>query len=347
MANDKRKQKLQVLKRIILAILIIIAAIFLIRYYFKHYYVVESVNTPIVWEDDEIPTDSEDLSSQQDEIIQTDGILKVHMIDCGQGDSFLFEQNGKFGLIDCGTRSGGQAVVVYLQKLGVSKLQFVVGTHPHDDHMGGMYDVLSNFNCKTVYIPKVEEGLVTTQWYMKLMKKIKDDNIKVVNPKVNSKFKLGDAVFRVVGQLSPEEVGNNINNYSIVIKVSFGEMDILMTGDAETKVEEQILANSKISLDCEVLKLGHHGSDTSTEEKFLEEVDPDYGLISCEVDNKYEHPSTETMKKLKKHKVKVYRTDEQGDIVMTVTGDSISFDKKKPGSYIDGVSLSKNKGEQQ
>lgn len=340
MAIDKRKQKLQILKKVFIAILIIIAAIFLIKYYFKHYYVVESVNTPIVWEDDEIPTDEDEISTEQDENLQTDGILKVHMIDCGQGDSFLFEQNGKFGLIDCGTRSGGQAVVAYLQKLGVNKLQFVVGTHPHDDHMGGMYDVLDNFNCKTVYIPEVEDGLVTTQWYMKLMKKIKDDNIKVVNPKVNSKFKLGDAVFRVVGQLSAEKVGNNINNYSTVIKVSFGEMDILMTGDAETKVEEEMLKNSKISLECEVLKLGHHGSDTSTETEFLEEVNPDYGLISCEVGNKYEHPSTETMKKLKKRKVKVFRTDEQGDIVMTVTGNSISFDKK-PGSYIDGVSLAK------
>lgn len=349
MANDKRKQNLQVIKKIILAILTIIAAIFLIKYYFEHYYDVESVNTTIVWEDGENSIDedgdetsADDASStQQVETTQTDGILKVHMIDCGQGDSFLFEQNGKFGLIDCGTRSGGQAVVSYLQKLGVSKLQFVVGTHPHDDHMGGMYDVLDNFNCKTVYIPEVEDGLVTTQWYMKLMKKIKDDNIKVVNPKVNNKFKLGDAVFRVVGQLSPEEVGNNINNYSTVIKVSFGEMDILMTGDAETKVEEEMLKNSKISLECEVLKLGHHGSDTSTETEFLEEVNPDYGLISCEVGNKYEHPSTETMKKLKKRKVKVFRTDEQGDIVMTVTGNSISFDKKKPGSYIDGVSLAK------
>ena len=207
--------------------------------------------------------------------------------------------------------------------------------------MGGMYDVLSNFSCKTVYIPKVEDGLVTTQWYMKLMKKIKEDNIKEVNPKVNSKFKLGDAVFRVVGQLSPEEAGNNLNDYSTVIKVSFGEMDLMMTGDAETKVEEKILDNSKISLDCEILKLGHHGSNTSTKQEFLEAVDPDYGLISCEVGNKYEHPSTETMKKLKKRKVKVYRTDEQGDIVITIKSDSISFNKKKPGSYIDGVSLAK------
>ena len=340
MAIDKRKQKLQVLKKILIAILIIIAGIFLLKYYFKHYYVVESVNTPIVWEDDETPTDDESQNST-DEIIQTDGILYVHMIDCGQGDSFLFEQNGKFGLIDCGTRSSGKDVVYYLQNHGVSKLQFVVGTHPHDDHMGGMYDVLNSFKCGTVYMPKIEEGTVTSQWYMKLMKKIKEDNIKVVNPKVNSKFKLGDAVFKVVGQLSPEDAGSNLNDYSTVIKVSFGEMDILMTGDAETKSEEAMLANPKISLECEILKLGHHGSNTSTSQKFLEEVNPDYGLISCETGNSYEHPSTETMNKLKKRKVKIYRTDEQGDIVLTVTSDSVTFNKK-PGDYKDGVSLAKN-----
>jgi competence protein ComEC len=341
MAIDKRKQKLQVLKKIVIAILMVIVAIFLIRYYFKHYYVVESVNTPIVWDDDEIPTEEDDESSNdENEISNVEGTLYVHMIDCGQGDCFLFEQNGKFGMIDCGTRSSAKDVVYYLQKQGVSKLQFIVGTHQHDDHIGGMYDVLNSFKCEKVYLPD-ENGLATSQWYMKLLNKIKEDNIKLVNPKVNTKFKLSDAVFRVVGQLSSETAGSNLNEYSTVIKVSFGEMDILMTGDAESKVEEAMLANSKVSLQCEILKLGHHGSDTSTRQKFLEKVDPDYGLISCEVGNTYKHPSTETMKNLKKRKVKVYRTDEQGDIVLAVTSDSVSFNKK-PGDYKDGVSLTKN-----
>lgn len=350
MAIDKRKQKLQVLKKILIAILIVIAAIFLIRYYFKYYYVVESVNTPIVWEDDEIPTDDE-ISTDITDNPKVDGTLYVHMIDCGQGDCFLFEQNGKFGMIDCGTRSSAKDVVYYLQKQGVSKLQFIVGTHQHDDHIGGMYEVLNSFKCDKIYLPKTDDSQiqaeversvsVTTQWYMKLLTKIKEDNIKLINPKVNSRFKLGDAVFRVVGQLSPEDAGSNLNEFSTVIKVSFGEMDILMTGDAESKAENAMLENSKISLECEILKLGHHGSDTSTSQKFLEKVDPDYGLISCEVGNTYKHPSTETMKNLKKRKVKVYRTDEQGDIVLTVTSDSVSFNKK-PGDYKDGVSLAKN-----
>lgn len=341
MAIDKRKNKLQVLKKILLAILITIVAVFLIRYYFKHYYVVESINTPIVWDDDEIPTDEDDeLSTNENGTSNVEGILYVHMIDCGQGDSFLFEQNGKYGLIDCGTRSTGKDVVYYLQKQGVSKLQFIVGTHQHDDHIGGMYDVLNSFKCEKVYLPD-ENGLATSQWYMKLLNKIKEDNIKLVNPKVNTKFKLGDAVFRVVGQLSSEAAGSNLNEYSTVIKVSFGKMDILMTGDAESKAEKAMLENSKISLECEILKLGHHGSNTSTSEKFLDEVNPEYGLISCETGNSYAHPSTETMKNLKKRKVKVYRTDEQGDIVLTVTSDSVSFNKK-PGDYKDGVSLAKN-----
>ena len=217
----------------------------------------------------------------------------------------------------------------------------MVGTHPHDDHMGGMYDVLNNFQCKVVYIPKIKDGLITTNWYMQLMQKISEDKIKVKNPKVNDTFYLGEAIFKVVGQLTPDEAGSNINNYSTVIKVSFGTMDILMTGDAENEVEKKILEYNTDNLQCEILKLGHHGSSTSTSDIFLETVDPDYGLISCEAGNKYLHPSTETVLKLKKHKVEIYRTDESGSVVLTISNDNVEFDKKK-GDYKDGQTIANN-----
>ena len=330
MTNDNGTNKNRK-REIVFAILAIILLTFAIWYYYKYYYVVESVNTPII-------LDIEDGTSSEDTpITNPEGVMQVHMIDCGQADSFLFEQNGKYALIDCGTRSTGEDVVKYLQKQGVKKLEFVIGTHPHDDHMGGMYSVLNSFSCKKVYMPKIEDGLVTTNWYMQLLQTISDKKIKVTYPKVNDQFNLGEATFKVVGQLTPDEAGSNINNYSTVIKVSYGTMDILMTGDAETGVESKIL-ESDIDIQCEILKLGHHGSNTSTSDAFLEAVDPDYGLISCSIGNKYLHPSPETVIKLKKHKVKIYRTDETGTVVLTITSDDVEFDKKK-GDYKDGETI--------
>lgn len=330
MANDNGTNKNRK-REIVFAILAISLLTFAIWYYYKYYYVVESVNTPII-------LDIEDGTSSEDTpITNPEGVMQVHMIDCGQADSFLFEQNGKYALIDCGTRSTGEDVVKYLQKQGVKKLEFVIGTHPHDDHMGGMYSVLNSFSCKKVYMPKIEDGLVTTNWYMQLLQTISDKKIKVTCPKVNDQFNLGEATFKVVGQLTPDEAGSNINNYSTVIKVSYGTMDILMTGDAETGVESKIL-ESDIDIQCEILKLGHHGSNTSTSDAFLEAVDPDYGLISCSIGNKYLHPSPETVIKLKKHKVKIYRTDETGTVVLTITSDDVEFDKKK-GDYKDGETI--------
>ena len=348
MANDKginKKRKREIIYAILATLIIVLGTWF----YYKYYYVEDSVNTPIILEVED-GTSSEiatiDTSQTTTEVIsesitEVNGVLHVHMIDCGQGDSFLFEQNGKYGLIDCGTRGTGKDVVKYLQDQGVKKLEFVVGTHPHDDHMGGMYAVLSAFTCKKVYMPKIEDGLITTNWYMQLMQKIIVDNIKVINPKINDKFHLGEAIFKVVGQLSPEEAGTNINNYSTVIKVSFGSMDILMTGDAEKEVEEELLKSKTDEIQCEILKIGHHGSDSSTTSAFLKAVDPDYGLISCEIGNKYLHPSTETVLNLKKHKVKVYRTDEGGSVILTISKDDVEFDKKS-GDYKDGKTIASN-----
>ena len=331
MATDKRKLTKRQKEIILYVVLAIIIIAFAVWYYYKYYYVVESINTPIILE-------VEDNTSGDSEAVDVDGILQVHMIDCGQAESFLFEQNGEYGLIDCGTRSTGKDVVKYLQDEGVKELQFVVGTHPHDDHMGGMYDVLNTFACNMVYMPDIEDGLVTTNWYMQLMQKISKDQIKLVNPKVDDEFHLGEAIFKVVGQLTPQEAGSNINNYSTVIKVSFGTMDLLMTGDAETRVETKMLETNEDELQCEILKLGHHGSNTSTSDSFLKAVDPDYGLISCEVGNKYQHPSTETVKKLKKFKIKIYRTDETGSVVLTISNDDVIFNKKA-GDYKDGITV--------
>ena len=342
MANVKKKRHSshQKDKRVIwvyIAAILIFAFILWIEYYNTH----QAENTET--QDSfhlEVVTAPEPY--YENNVESGNGLLNLHMIDCGQGDSFLFEQNGKYALIDCGTRSTGKDVVQYLQKEGVYELQFIVGTHPHDDHMGGMEEVLKNFKCNQIYIPKVENGLVTTNWYLSLMKKIKKDKLKVTNLKVYDNFMLGDACFTVVGQLTSKEAGENLNNYSTVIKVSMGDMDILMTGDAETPVENKMLADN-MPINCEILKVGHHGSTTSTSNKFLKEVSPDVAIISCSIGNKYNHPCEETLSKLSKNKIPVYRTDENGDVVITISYEDITF-HESPGDYIDGPSLAKMKG---
>lgn len=278
-------------------------------------------------------------TNDQDKEIE--GELMVHMIDVGQADGFLLVQNGETALIDCGTRTTGKDVVEYLKKLGITKLDYVIGTHPHDDHMGGMYDVITNFEVGKIIIPEVEAGKVTTNWYIKLMQEIKDKKHKVEYPEVGKIYSLGEATMKIIAAM--EDPGNNLNNYSIVFKVSFGEMDIIMTGDAETEVEAEILKSGE-AIEAEILKMGHHGSDTSTSNEFLEAVNPDYALISSKVGNKYEHPIKSTMDKLKKSKITVYRTDENGTVVATITANEVKFNCK-PGDYISGQELAEREGQ--
>jgi len=267
-----------------------------------------------------------------------EGELTLTMIDVGQADCFLLVQDGETALVDCGTRSTGKDAVEYLKSIGITKLDYVFGTHPHDDHMGGMYDIITNFEVGEIMIPKIEEG-ITSNWYIKLLEELSSGDYNIVNPNVGDMYTLGDATIKIIGPIS--EPKGNTNNYSIVMKVSFGEMDIIMTGDAETEVEEEIL-DSKENIDAEILKVGHHGSDTSSCEEFLDAISPDYALISTKIGNKYEHPIKSTMENLEKRDIEVYRTDENGTVTATITQDSVSF-SCEPGDYLSGVELEEQK----
>lgn len=266
---------------------------------------------------------------------EIDGELVVHMIDVGQADCFLLIQNEKTALVDCGTRSTGKDAVEYIKALGITELDYVIGTHPHDDHMGGMYDIITNFDVGTIIIPDSRNAEITANWYIKLMKELKTGNYKVDFPEKGDIITLGDAIMQVLS--AETDVNGNTNNYSIVFKVTFGQMDMIMTGDAETEIEMNIL-ESGIDIDAEILKVGHHGSDTSNSEEFLDAITPQYGLISCKVGNKYEHPIKSTMEKLEERNVKVYRTDESGSVIMIITAYDVSFNCK-PGSYLSGIEL--------
>ena len=270
----------------------------------------------------------------------TEGELILTMIDVGQADSFLFQQNGKTMLVDCGTRSGGDIVVEYLKNLGITKIEYVFGTHPHDDHMGGMYDVITNFEIGKIIIPDVEEGKVTSAWYEKLITEIVESEYNLEYAKEDTVYKLGDATIKILTQLT--EYKSDLNNYSAIMKVSFGEMDIIMTGDAETIVEEVAL-NDGVNLDAEILKVGHHGSDTSSSNEFLDAVSPKYALISTEIGNKHEHPIKSVMDELKARDIEVYRTDESGTVILTITSNSVTFNTD-PDDYLSGIEAEERYG---
>ena len=280
-----------------------------------------------------------ETTTQMPEMANPSGELTLTMIDVGQADSFLLVQDGKTMLVDCGTRSTGEDVVKYLNEQGITRLDYVIGTHPHDDHMGGMYDVITNFEIGKIIMPEVEVGKVTTNWYVKLMQEIKQGAYELEYAKLGAVYDLGEANFKIIGPIENDE--SNLNNYSIVLKVTFGDMDVIMTGDAETKVERDIIDSGE-ALDAEILKVGHHGSDTSSSDEFLDAVSPIYALISAKVGNKYEHPIKSTMQKLEKRKIEVYRTDENGTVVATITAHDVKF-STAPGDYLSGTELEEAK----
>lgn len=264
-----------------------------------------------------------------------DGIMEIHTIDVGQGDSILVIQKDQVMLVDCGTRAKGSTVVEYLKDLGITKIDILVGTHSHDDHMGGMAEVIRNFEIGTLYAPDNSKESITTFWYMDFLDSVSEKNVNWVYPEVGTTFGLGDANVQIVAPNSKEY--NNMNNYSIVLRVTYGETDVLLMGDAETLSEEEIM-NNGLYIDVDVLKLGHHGSSTSSSEKFLNVTTPQYAIISAGKGNTYHHPIKSVMERLECMGIKVYRTDESGTVIMSTDGNNITFNVE-PGDYLSGDEL--------
>ena len=245
--------------------------------------------------------------------------FEVHFIDVGQADSALIECDGKTMMIDGGNVADSNLVAAYLKKEDVTELNYVVCSHAHEDHVGGLSGALSVTKADNIYAPKTEAN---TKAYKNFKKKAEEQNVEIKHPNVGDEIQLGSSTVEFLGPV--DENGKDLNSTSIVLKITYGNTSFLFTGDAESDEEEEIL-NSGADLKSTVLKVGHHGSRTSTSYPFLREVMPQYAVISVEKGNSYGHPNEETLSKLSDAGVEVYRTDESGDIVMTSDGNSINI----------------------
>ena len=255
-------------------------------------------------------------------VTPVEGTMKVHYIDVGQGDATLIQVNGQNLLIDAGPNKSSDNLVKYIKDLGVSTIDHVVATHPHEDHIGGMDEIFAEFEVKNFYSPKVEH---TTKTFEKMMQAVSNEGLKVTTIKAgdNSKINLGDGT--KVEIFSPvSETYDNLNNYSPIMKITFGENSFLFTGDAEKLVEKQVLANGE-NLNSDVLKVGHHGSTTSSSEDFIKEVSPEIAVIPVGEGNDYGHPHKEILELLQKNNIELLRTDLEGTVVLESNGSTISI----------------------
>ena len=258
------------------------------------------------------------LNEQKVEFIAQDNLL-VDFIDVGQADSILIRNQDQVMLIDAGTNEAGETVVNYLKELGITKINYLVGTHPHEDHIGGIDDVINNFDIGQIYMPKME---TTTKTFEDVLEAIENKNLTVTAPNKGDKIELRQAVGTFM--TDPILDKDNLNLSSLVMRLEFGNTSFLFMGDAEKENEETINWPK-----TDVLKVGHHGSNTSSSKKFLEQIEPEYSIIMVGKDNSYNLPKQETIDNLKSKDSKIYRTDENGTIKIISDGNHLEIEKSK------------------
>lgn len=245
-----------------------------------------------------------------------EGTAEFHFIDVGQGDAVLIKAPDGNVLVDAGKNSTEEELKAYLDSVGVSTIKYAIFTHPHEDHIGGADMVVEKYDIENVILPAKTS---TTKTYMNMLTALSERNVNTIQAVSGEKYFVGDLVLNVLGPVR-DDYGDT-NDHSVVILAEWGDTRVMLAGDAETAAEEDILAKfGNSNIDCNILKLGHHGSSTSSSEAWLSAIDPDIGIICCGKDNEYGHPHAEIVERLSKHGVASYRTDLLGDIVFVSDG---------------------------
>ena len=265
---------------------------------------------------------NDEITIEKEENKKTDSnntdVVKVEYIDVGQADAILIENDKKYMLIDAGNNEDGDLLVNYFKDKNITDFEYVVATHPHEDHIGGMDNIIKNFNIKNYYMP---DCYTTTKTFEELLDALEEKNLSFETPDIDSEFLLGDALFKVLYTGTDKR---DLNNTSIVLRMTYKDVSFMFTGDATNTTEKKIIAKD---LQSDVLKVGHHGSQYSTSDEFLDKVNPKYAIISVGTGNVYDHPKDITLNKLKG--IEVHRTDKEGTIRVISDGKNIDIETFK------------------
>ena len=255
------------------------------------------------------------------EPVTVEGEINIHAIDVGQGDSTLIVAPEGNLLIDAGTNSSETDLLAYLDYHGIDTIDYLILTHPHEDHIGGADAVIENCCVKNVIMTSFT---VTGRTYDNLLDALeKSEETNVIECQAGAEYAVGEMKIKLLGP-DPTELGDDANNSSIITKITYGESSLLFTGDAESSVEKHLIAQWGQELDCDFLKMGHHGSSTSNCDDFVDAVSPYMSVVSCGKDNSYGHPHREIVSMLKNKNIEYYRTDRDGSIVFVCDGEKIS-----------------------
>ena len=246
--------------------------------------------------------------------------LKIYFLDVGQADCILINVENEYALIDAGNNEDGEKIVSFIKNEGIEEFKYVIGTHAHEDHIGGMDNIIRNFKVNNFFMPDV---ITTTKTYEEVLDELKYKNIKYKTPRINDNYKLGSGNIKIL------YIGNDkedLNENSIILRLTYKDTSYLFTGDAPYYTENTLLDKN---IESDVLKVAHHGSAYSSSSEFINKVKPKYAIIQVGKNNDYSLPKEKTLNKLKKVNATILRTDQKGTIIVKSDGENIEIETIK------------------